>query len=71
MCEQKEAATERVRTSKGDTKGTRTWHGTRAVGANEDCEKRAVAGSTAKAQSGDKAARECKKRAVAGSTAKA
>ena len=49
MCEQKEAATEQVRTTKGDTKGTRTWRGTRAVGANEDCEKRAVTGSTAKA----------------------
>eukprot|EP00957_Ditylum_brightwellii_P135094 10300253-Ditylum_brightwellii.AAC.1 len=51
MCEQKEAAMERVRTSEGDTKGTRTWRGTRAVGANEECEKSAVAGSTAKARS--------------------
>jgi len=71
MCEQKEAATERVQTSEGDTKGTCTWRGTRAVGANEDCEIRVVSHNTAKAQSGDKAARECKKSAVAGSTAKA
>eukprot|EP00957_Ditylum_brightwellii_P014495 1091497-Ditylum_brightwellii.AAC.1 len=71
MCEQKEAATEQVRTSKGDTKGTRTWRGTHAVGANEDCKKSAVAGSTAKARSGDEAARECAKSNVKASTAKA
>eukprot|EP00957_Ditylum_brightwellii_P198172 15099752-Ditylum_brightwellii.AAC.1 len=71
MCEQKEAATEQVQTSEEDTKGTRTWHGTCAVGANEDCKKSAVAGSTAKAQRGDKAARECTKSAVKASTAKA
>eukprot|EP00957_Ditylum_brightwellii_P147751 11251710-Ditylum_brightwellii.AAC.1 len=46
MCEQKEATTEQVRTSKGDTKGTRSWRGTRAVGANEDCEIRVVCRTT-------------------------